>query len=66
VRLAIGSILCAVLVACGAPAGGARLHGRVELVLLHTADTHSMLFPYRALLGSSDARRGLGQPGELR
>jgi 5'-nucleotidase/UDP-sugar diphosphatase len=65
VRLAFGSILLLVLVACGARESGARLHGRVELVLLHTADTHSMLFPYRATIGSSDARRGLGQVGEL-
>lgn len=65
-RLALRGVLCAVLFGCGAPAGGARLHGPVELVLLHTADTHSMLFPYRATLGSSDARRGLGEVGELR
>jgi len=65
VRLAVVSILLVLLVACGAPSGRSRLHGRVELVLLHTADTHSMLFPYRALVGSSDARHGLGEVGEL-
>jgi len=64
VRLALGSLLF-VLVACRPPEAGTRVHGAVELVLLHTADTHSMLFPYRATLGSSDARRGLGQVGEL-
>lgn len=65
-RLALGSILLLVLAACGSPEGAARLHGAVELVLLHTADTHSMLFPYRATLGASDARRGFGEAGELR
>jgi 5'-nucleotidase len=45
---------------CGSEPSPARLHGPVELVLLHSADMHSELFPWRTLIGSSDARRGLG------
>jgi 5'-nucleotidase/UDP-sugar diphosphatase len=41
------------------------LHGAVELVLLHTADTHSQLFPWRFRIGSADARRGLGRAHEV-
>jgi 5'-nucleotidase len=48
------------LLGCGSEPSEARLHGPAELVLLHTADTHSELFPWRTLVGSSDARRGLG------
>lgn len=65
-RLAIGAVVLVLLVGCGAPGAASRVHGRVELVLLHTADTHSMLFPYRAAIGASDARRGLGHAGDLR
>ena len=66
VRSGIGVVLFVVVVGCTARVPGARLHGRQELVLLHTADTHSMLFPYRLLVGSADARRGLGRAGEWR
>lgn len=66
VRSGIGVVLFVVVVGCSAPIPGALLHGRQELVLLHTADTHSMLFPYRVLVGSADARRGLGRAGEWR
>jgi len=66
VRLALGFLLLLVGVSCGSPGRPDRIHGRVELVLLHTADTHSMLFPYRVVVGASDARRGLGRAGELR
>lgn len=54
------------VVACAAQdvTGGA-LPARVELVLLHTADTHSQLFPSRQLIGSGDAARGLGPAGTL-
>ena len=45
---------------CGSQPTPARVHGPIELVLLHSADTHSELFPWRTLIGSSDARRGLG------
>jgi 5'-nucleotidase len=48
------------LAGCDAGAEGTRLHGHVRLVLLHTADTHSELFPWRTVLGAADARRGLG------
>jgi len=37
--------------------------GEAELVLLHTSDLHSALFPYREKLGWADARRGLGTEG---
>ena len=59
-------VLFVVVVGCSAPIPGAHWHGPQELVLLHTADTHSMLFPYRALVGSADERRGLGRAGEWR
>jgi 5'-nucleotidase len=48
------------LVGCGSEAREPELHGPLSLVLLHTADTHSELFPWRTVLGSADARRGLG------
>lgn len=62
----LGVLLLLAGVACGFPGRPGRFHGPVELVLLHTADTHSMLFPYRVAVGSSDARRGLGRVGEVR
>jgi 5'-nucleotidase len=37
----------------------------VELVLFHTADTHSQLFPSTAVIGAFDAERGLGTAGTL-
>jgi 5'-nucleotidase len=54
----------AVLAGC---TGGrvAAIHGEVELVVLHTSDTHSALFPFRERIGWSDARRGLGTEGAL-
>jgi 5'-nucleotidase / UDP-sugar diphosphatase len=39
--------------------------GPVELVLLHTADTHSQLFPWTTVIGAADARRGLGAANAL-
>ncbi|HEX6272124.1 MAG TPA: bifunctional metallophosphatase/5'-nucleotidase [Polyangiaceae bacterium] len=42
---------------------GSGFEGEVELVLLHTSDLHSALFPYREKLGWADARRGLGTEG---
>ncbi len=42
------------------------LPARVELTILHTADTHSQLFPFRLLIGPTDAVRGLGAAGEVR
>jgi 5'-nucleotidase/UDP-sugar diphosphatase len=50
--------------ACAAPRSEP-LPGAVELVLLHTADTHSQLFPWRFRIGSADARRGLGGVHEV-
>jgi 5'-nucleotidase / UDP-sugar diphosphatase len=52
------------LFACSAPRGE-RLGGAVELVLLHSADTHSQLFDWSLLLSAADARLGLGRAGEL-
>ncbi len=43
----------------------AAVHGEVELVVLHTSDTHSALFPFRERIGWSDARRGLGPEGSV-
>jgi 5'-nucleotidase len=59
VRFALFTFALLALSGCG-PNGEARLHGPVELVLLHTADTHSETFPWRTLIGPSDSRRGLG------
>jgi len=52
------------LVACGSRPGSG-VSGPQRLVLLHTADTHAELFPWRTLIGSSDARRGLGAAGTV-
>jgi 5'-nucleotidase/UDP-sugar diphosphatase len=59
-------ILCALIFALGCsprPRGG--LDGVVELVLLHTSDLHSALFPYGERVGWADAQRGLGAQGAL-
>jgi 5'-nucleotidase len=49
------------LSSCSPPgAGGGPLPERLELVLLHTADTHSQIFPSSSLIGRADAERGLG------
>jgi 5'-nucleotidase / UDP-sugar diphosphatase len=42
------------------------LPAEVELVVLHTSDTHSQLFPFPLLIGPADAARGLGSPWERR
>jgi 5'-nucleotidase len=52
-------VLALVVWACADP-GSERSHGAADLVLLHTADTHAQLFPFRSRIGSADARRGLG------
>ncbi len=52
--------LVLLLLGCGPETTASELHGPASLVLLHTADTHSELFPWRTVLGSADARRGLG------
>ncbi|HEX2674803.1 MAG TPA: bifunctional UDP-sugar hydrolase/5'-nucleotidase, partial [Polyangiaceae bacterium] len=54
------------LLACEAPAGsGPRETGPTTLVLIHTADLHSHLFPERQMIDRVDAGRGLGRAGEL-
>lgn len=63
-RAALLLVFTFALVACGC-GPGARLSGPQRLVLLHTADTHAELFPWRALIGPSDARRGLGVEGAV-
>jgi 5'-nucleotidase / UDP-sugar diphosphatase len=54
------------LLACEAPPGD-RLREPVagSLVLIHTSDLHSHLFPERQLMGAGDAARGLGPRGEV-
>jgi 5'-nucleotidase / UDP-sugar diphosphatase len=42
---------------------GHGIHGEAELVVLHTADTHSALFPFRERIGWFDATHGLGTEG---
>lgn len=58
------AVAFAVATGCTGPAGRA-VEGEVELVLLHTADTHSALFPYTERIGWLDARRGLGSEGAV-
>lgn len=54
------------LLGCEAPdAAGPREAGPTTLVLIHTADLHSHLFPERQLISGLDAARGLGPSGEL-
>ena len=62
-RSLVGSV--ALLVACGSAEPPAPLTGHVDLVLLHSADIHAQLFPWRTVVGAADAYRGLGATGEL-
>jgi 5'-nucleotidase/UDP-sugar diphosphatase len=66
--LALSSaVLASVILAGCAPAVGlAELPGRLELVVLHTSDTHSQLFSFPLLIGPADAARGLGRNRERR
>ncbi|HYP75301.1 MAG TPA: bifunctional UDP-sugar hydrolase/5'-nucleotidase [Polyangiaceae bacterium] len=58
--------LASLLLACEAPRAARVADAEsLRLVLIHTADLHSHLFPERQLLGSFDAARGLGPQGEL-
>jgi len=62
--------VASLLLACEGPhASGstpvASASGPVELVLIHTADLHSHVFPQPTLITSADARRGLGTEGEV-
>ena len=54
------------LLACEAPrAAGPRETEARSLVLIHTADLHSHLFPERQLISGGDAARGLGPAGQI-
>lgn len=58
--------VASMLLACEAPrTGGPRKAEPSTLVLIHTADLHSHLFPERQLIDRVDAERGLGPAGEL-
>jgi 5'-nucleotidase/UDP-sugar diphosphatase len=58
--------VASLLLACGARREtGQRWAGPVSLVLIHTADLHSHVFPEPTLINAADARRGLGQSGEV-
>ncbi|HVR20540.1 MAG TPA: 5'-nucleotidase C-terminal domain-containing protein [Polyangiaceae bacterium] len=58
------ALLALFVAGCGT-ASPPELHGEVELVLFHTSDLHSALFPFRERIAWSDARRGLGAEGSL-
>jgi 5'-nucleotidase len=59
-------LILALLLALGCSDGAStKIHGEVELVVLHTSDTHSALFPFRERIGWSDAQRGLGNEGSI-
>jgi len=60
----IASVVVLFALGCSAPAGHG-IHGEVELVVLHTADTHSALFPFRERIGWFDATHGLGTEGSV-
>jgi 5'-nucleotidase / UDP-sugar diphosphatase len=47
------------------PSGASSSSGKTELVLIHTADLHSHLFPEPTLIGKADAARGLGVYAEV-
>ena len=56
----------ALLLACEAPhVARPRGSGSTSLVLIHTADLHSHLYPERQLIGVADAARGLGTAGDI-
>ncbi len=58
--------VAALLLACGAKhETGQRWSGPATLVLVHTADLHSHVFPEPLLIGAADARRGLGHTGKV-
>jgi 5'-nucleotidase/UDP-sugar diphosphatase len=59
-------LVASLLLACDARTdAGPRWSGPVNLVLIHTADLHSHVFPELSLISSSDARRGLGRSGDV-
>jgi len=63
--------VASLLLACEAPhvtrprSAGAGGTEASSLVLIHTADLHSHLFPERQQIGGLDAARGLGPAGEI-
>jgi 5'-nucleotidase/UDP-sugar diphosphatase len=58
------SVLVLFALGCSDRAGHG-IHGEAELVVLHTADTHSALFPFRERIGWFDATHGLGTEGAV-
>ncbi len=65
-RLTLVWLVASQLLACEAPPGTrAPETGPRTLVLIHTADLHSHLFPEPLLVGSADAARGLGTAGAV-
>ncbi len=58
--------VASLLLACEAPPAARPLSaGARTLVLIHTADLHSHLFPEPLSIGPSDAARGLGRAGQV-
>ena len=58
--------VASLVLACEAPrVAPTRSTGATSLVLIHTADLHSHLFPERLQIGEFDAGRGLGRSGEV-
>lgn len=66
VRFAVLPGLAVAALGCAPGTERAPLPTRLELVVLHTSDTHSQLFPFPLLLGPADAARGLGGNRERR
>jgi 5'-nucleotidase len=60
----LSSVALVFALGCSPPRGDA-LGGEVELVVLHTSDLHSALFPFRERIGWADAERGLGPEGSV-
>ncbi|MEP7051544.1 MAG: bifunctional UDP-sugar hydrolase/5'-nucleotidase [Pseudomonadota bacterium] len=58
--------VASVLLACGAQhEPRPRWAGPVRVVLIHTADLHSHVFPEPTLISAADSRRGLGHAGSV-
>jgi len=58
--------VASMLLGCEAPGGVRPRETAVRsLVLIHTADLHSHLFPERQLINGADAARGLGRAGQI-
>jgi 5'-nucleotidase / UDP-sugar diphosphatase len=54
-----------VMRSAGSGSSSASTPGQIELVLIHTADLHSHLFPEPTLISKADATRGLGTSAEV-